>query len=49
MVKVRVTEPGESSTDEATVEVKNVTPEITGLSGPTQALTGKALSFKRLV
>ena len=47
MVKVRVTDPeGSSATDEATVEIKNVAPTITDLSGPTQPLTGKALSLK---
>jgi hypothetical protein len=45
-VEVRVTDPeGVSATDEANVNVSNVAPRITGISGPVQALTGEKISF----
>jgi len=45
-VKVEVTDgKGGTATDEATVNVKNVAPTITSLTGATQALTGNSVSF----
>ena len=45
-VRLRVTDPeGLSASDEAAVNVGNVAPGISRISGPLEALTGKTISF----